>query len=269
MKRKADRSTFENEAALCTAFIAALPEGWIAYPETCGFDIVLLAPWGATIAVEAKQRLNVEVLVQAMEEGSSYRIAAQGPDFRAVLVPSGTLQVGLSAIAQRLGITVIQMFKERRRYPMLGEEYFQPGLPSPPEKDSQRYWSGDENWHDCAPWQLLKLPDYVPNVAAGHSAPTKLTEWKIRAIKIAILATRRGWVARPDFKHIQIDHRRWLSRENSGWLIPGEVRGQWVPGPALGVFQKQHPANYAQIEADYDRWRTPDFAMPAEQKILL
>lgn len=27
---------------MCAAFIAALPEGWVAYPETGGFDIVLL-----------------------------------------------------------------------------------------------------------------------------------------------------------------------------------------------------------------------------------
>ncbi|TIU81425.1 MAG: hypothetical protein E5W01_20510, partial [Mesorhizobium sp.] len=62
------KAVFESEAALCAAFIARLPKDWTAYPETAGFDILLVrGADGAQIGVEAKMTLNAKVLMQAVE----------------------------------------------------------------------------------------------------------------------------------------------------------------------------------------------------------
>lgn len=79
-----DSPTFETEAALCQAFIRSVPAEWIVYPETAGWDILLVHRIGGwQIGVEAKQTLNAKVLCQAID---GVRYNADGPDFRAVLV---------------------------------------------------------------------------------------------------------------------------------------------------------------------------------------
>jgi hypothetical protein len=38
-----DEPTFETEAELCAAFVAwADKDGWDAWPETCGFDLLMV-----------------------------------------------------------------------------------------------------------------------------------------------------------------------------------------------------------------------------------
>lgn len=250
-----DKAKFSSEAMLCLTFIRQLPPGWKAYPETCGFDIVLVRDDGVQVGVEAKLTLNAKVIQQAAEEGAEgWYSTAEGPDFRAVLVPWNTTG-SLSPLCKYLGITVIEMmdkaiYQERNRYwTRPDKETFRPQLPELPDKE----WMDDRYWTDRAPAKRLTLPDYVPDVAAGRSGPTKLTIWKVKAIKIAILVAKRGFVTRHDFKAIGLDHRRWLER-HSGWLVVGERRGEYVAGPHIGVFKRSHPRNYLEIEADIEKW---------------
>ena len=94
------------------------------------------------------------------------------------------------------------------------------------------------------------LPDYVPDVVAGASAPVALTAWKVNAIKLAILLETRP-VTRSDFQALGLSPSRWTDPW-TGWLQKtprGYVRGERMPD-----FQKQHPRNWEEIKADGAKW---------------
>lgn len=247
------RAKFESEAALCGAFIEALPEEWTAYPETAGFDIVLAHGSGVQIGVEAKLLLNAKVITQIIPRANSAYAGHTGPDFRAVLVPYGTFS--LEPVCDYLGVTLIGMF---------GQSDYARFRPDLPDKDS---WS--DQWFDWCPACRLYLPDYVPDVEAGHPSPLRLTQWKVKAIKLAITLEKRGYLTRADFKHLHISPTRWTQPPGLSWLAPGERRGIYVKRPGkFPDFRAQHPENFAQIEADYEIWALPENALPPVQPNL-
>lgn len=245
----AEAPLFTSEAALCAAFLAeATKDGaWRAYPETAGFDILMVrAVDGAQIGIEAKLVLNAKVVAQALPDGLHYNAAAIGPDFRAVLVPDGKVRgEGLGRICAALGITVITF----RGTPPRGV-YFDPFAPGLPRVGSVADDYYNHSWHEWAPQTRCELPDYVPDVAAGASAPIALTDWKVRAIKLAVLLEERP-VTRSDFKALGLSPSRWTD-PFTGWLektASGYLRGAGMPN-----FQAQHPRNYAEIKADKAIW---------------
>jgi hypothetical protein len=96
---------------------------------------------------------------------------------------------------------------------------------------------------------------YVPDVIAGASAPVRLTPSKIQALKITALIELRDAVSRADFKHLELDPRRWSAK--GGWLLPssaGYVNGRRTPD-----FAKQHPIVFEQVKADFAKWVPPNF----------
>ena len=232
---------FTKETDLCAAFLAALPDSWTAYPETGGFDILLVRQVdGFQIGVQAKLRLNAKVIRQAVEEGGP-SVTGPGPDCRAVLVPKGAAGADMAEIGRLLGITTLVLPGERHLP-------FTPALPRPKQD------AGSRTWFEWAPTQRVGLPDHVPDVAAGRPAPIRLTAWKIRAIRIAVTLEQRGFVMREDFRHHKVDMRRWVA-PRSGWLV--QQQAGWSKGPRLPDFKAQHPSNWRQIEAGYDTWRLP------------
>lgn len=239
------RATFASEADLCRAFIAALPEEWTAYPETSGFDILLVRADGFQVGVEAKLRLNAKVVTQAAEH-PGFWATSPGPDCRAVLIPSGVSD-DLASLCRLLGIVVIRMSAEQPTYGLL--PYFNPHLPN----TTSEYDGGQ--WPELCPDSRLAVPNWVPDVVAGASAPVSLTPWKVKAIKLHVLLARRGFVTRKDFAYLKLDMSLWTQRN---WLIRGEM-GKWVAGPAIRDLRAQHPTNFAQIEGDWDKWRAPDW----------
>lgn len=244
MSRAPKLFRFETEAAMCAAFIKVADEaGWQAYPETGGFDILLVhRETRLQLGVEAKQRLNIEVVHQAIEHVR--RAPEHGPDFHAVLVPEGGVE-GMSGLLGLVGITTIRAKSETKFWPHLPElwelQAIQPGQHS--------YWWERDQWPQHFPAQQCKVPDYVPDVIAGAPCPVTLTEWKVRAIKIAVLLERRGAVSGDDFKALKISMSRWTQ---SGWIKPIR-RGVWQAGK-LPNFRAQHPVNFDQIAADFDSW---------------
>ncbi|CTQ67183.1 hypothetical protein [Roseibium alexandrii] len=269
-------TAFAKEADLCSLFIKCLPRGWTAYPETGGFDILLSRDSdGFQIGVEAKLRLNAKVIQQAMEGRSWSRVAGPGPDCRAVLVPSDA-RGGMEPVCAALGITPIRMqsdlkldqdgnpmFQLARQkeirilaqcHTSVGTCWAYPFRPSLPANEH----SGRDDWFERCPDRRLTLPDYVPDVSAGESAPVALTQWKIKAIKIVVTLERRGYLTRRDFKHFKISMSRWIEGFDP-WLVK-DGNGGWVSGSGLPDFRKQHPINFSQIETDYESWRGPEEA---------
>lgn len=256
-------SKFEKELHLCAAFIEALPEGWTAYPETADFDILLVHASGYQVGVEAKLRLNAKVIEQIIPSTASdfgFR-EERGPDFRAVLVPEGAAG-GLSKVCAAIGITVIQCCHPSDKSPYVRREEFRPRLP---KQDPKWNWD-DKHWHDWCPLKRCCVPEYVPDVSAGASAPATLSVWKIGAIKLVVLLERRGYLTRADFKHFDVSMTRWTAPW-SGWLSKGETRGRWLRGPALPDFRAQHPVNFGEIEADFAKWNPDDPANLKEKMV--
>lgn len=235
---------FTKEAALCDFFIQALPDGWTAYPETCDFDIVLAHnETGTQIGVEAKLRLNAKVLLQALPDISYPR--DEGPDFRAVLVPHGKRNE-IAAVAKYLGITVICADGSAKRH------MFWPELPKIVELSEHGKWSSyNDDWEDYFPVKRLALPDFIPDTASGTPSPIKLTEWKIKAIKLIILLDRFGNVSRQDFNALRLNMGRWTQGR---WLEPTNIRGVWKRGEGTPDLAAEHPKNFEEIREQTDDW---------------
>lgn len=232
MPRKKKEKFYATEVDLCAAFIGTLPEGWTAFAETKGWDILLSRDAdGLQIGIEAKLRLNVDVVNQAIEEYGYIGVDHAGPDCRAVLVPSGD-GGGFDRIAAYIGFTIIRMSRAQ----------FYPNLPKATER-----WIAN-NWHEWAPPKRHKLPEYIPDVRAGARSPVQLTQWKIGALRLQVLLERNGHLTRPDFRVAGIDHRRWLAPA-TGWLTNTE--GRFVKGPRWPDFAA-HPMVFKQIKADME-----------------
>ena len=245
-----------SEADLCAAFIAAVAAPtrgvgakWTAYPETAGFDILLIREGdGFQIGVEAKLSLNAKVVAQALPYGEGWHYGtAPGPDCRAVLVPFGKCNEDVSRICAALGITVIRFHTAP---PAGGGIWGRPFFPHLPD---ERTGLAMGEWHPWAPAERCPLPDYIPDVAAGVAAPSKLSEWKVKAIRLAVLLDDRP-VTRADFRALQLSPTLWLGP--LGWLepVPGSRPGAWVRCNRTPDFERQHPTNYGQIRADKARW---------------
>lgn len=240
---KPNPAKYPSEAALCAAFIAALPLGWTAYAETGGFDILLVRSDGCQIGVEAKLRLNAEVLLQATERDSYYAVTLPGPDYRAVLVPRGAAG-SIAGLAAYCGVTVIMM-PPSDAHPL--DRRFQPALP---RLDGSEYELG--SWREMLPSQRLAVPEYVPDVPAGVAGPVQLTKWKVAALKLSVLLEETGYLTRHDFKRFGVDHRRWIS---GGWIRADN--GVWVCGGPEALFRRQHPRVWEEIKADTKKWARP------------
>jgi hypothetical protein len=249
MRREPLSPVWETEAALAADFIAwAAHHGWTAYAETAEWDILLVRPEdGFQIGVEAKLSLNVKVLCQTLEHDHAYG-SGTGPDCWAVLVPGAKAVNGLAAIARRLGVVIITGWKPETWGRWKGPA-FRPALPTVIDSWHDNDEFSHQSWPDRCPDQRHPLPDWIPDVAAGASGPVKLTTWKVKAIKIAVILQARGYVTRADFKALDIDYRRWIHT----WIKPiGE--GRWVADPAMPDFRAQHPVNFEQIKADLAKW---------------
>ena len=235
----AKHQSFETEAEMIAEFLRNLDrmegKNWTVYPETGDWDLLLVHKSGYQVGLEAKLVLNAKVIDQALaDQHSVWRM--QGPDYRGVLIPAGGKQLHLGRICKAIGLGVCTV-----RQPEAGR-FYGSGLPS-------EVTSND--WPNWCPAEPVPLPDYIPDVEAGRSSPVKLTEWKIKAIRLMIVLERRGYVTRDDMKKIQISPSRWTDCYH-GFLARGEngyVRSETTPD-----LMAQHPVNYAQIEADFDQW---------------
>jgi len=216
--------TFKSESELCTAFIEwARRQGWTAYAETAGWDIVLVDAGGQQFGIHAKLRLNLEVIGQAMPRGDGDR----GPDYRGVLVPDAT----------RIPFDLCKAFGLALFYASSYRDGFHPDIKV----------ALDQCWWN--PVKRCELPRYVPDVAAGASSPIQLTDWKVRALKACALLEKQGHITAKEIRGLGMDPRRWVN-PRTGWLKPLSD-GRFARGDGLG-FDQQHPVVYAQIKAEME-----------------
>lgn len=258
MSGKKSTPYFEKEVDLCASFIKAVERHnaevkksinpaydahkWTPYAETAGWDILLVSQHdGTQVGIEAKLKLNVEVLNQCID--ATYdKSAATGPDFRAILVPGDAAQNGVGNLATRLGVAVIRQTPPRFNSWSSKFDAFDPELPLiGPEAWSRLDWT---NW---LPNDRHKLPEYVPDVMAGDSAPNQLSDWKIQAIKIIAILHERP-VTRADFSALRINHQRWFQF----WLE--KTPDGWVRCAKTPKFDEVHPTIFAQVVADKEKW---------------
>lgn len=252
---------FATEAEMCARFIALAtgvvhrpgwessrppkPTGWISYPETAGWDILLVRERdGLQIGFEAKLRLNDHVIMQALEPREP---CAPGPDCRAVLVPHGTGSELHRSICHRMGIQVVTIDDRGYIYPEI------------PREDVEWGNSWNDAWPQMLPSKRCPLPDFVPDAKAGTPSPLTLTPWKIKAIKLACILERRGWVCRQDFKHLDLNHRLFVSNR---WIVT--VDGAYRRGPQWPDFRRQHPRNFGEIDALWEEWKPPELPAPQQ-----
>lgn len=250
---------FTSESDLCARFIAALnADDWTCYAETGNWDILLVRkPDGFQIGVQAKLRFTPEVITQCLDS-SAWAVDKAGPDCRAVLVPAKGVQHHLGIICDYVGVTVIAV-ESPHRDGAGGRVVFSPQLPK---------FRGHDNgdWQEHAPAKRIKLPEYVPDVAAGAKSPMTLSDWKIKAIKIAVTLEKRGHLTRADFRHLSIDHRLWMPTER-GWLTRKGFT--FIAGPSIPNFKKMHPKVYAEIAANADAWMLKELPPAMRQASLI
>lgn len=233
---------FATEVDLCAAFLSVLPKEWVSYAETAGWDILLARRSdGFQVGIQAKLLLNAEVIAQCIEEWGSYHADRSGPDCRAVLVPSGSAYK-YQRVASYIGFTILGVQPPQDHGSRWQQKsQFHPNLPGGYSED---------HWHEWCPTKRHALPDYVPDVAAGAPAPNQLTDWKIRALRLMALLEIKGSVTRADFKHLRLDHRRWLAAE--GWLQSSPTG--FVACDRTPDLKAVHPRVYEEVKADAAKW---------------
>jgi hypothetical protein len=220
-----ERATYTKETDLCSDFSAwAAKEGWVSYPETHGWDILLVGSAGYQIGVQAKLHFNATLLRQSLPALNSEE--HPGPDFRAVVLPKYSNDI--HDVCRAIGIDCF--------FPNTwGERAFRPKIVT-------------EIMHDWCPVERLKLPAYVPDCAAGASSPVTLTDWKIRALRVCAHIETRGHITPKEIRSYGVDSRRFTASA-WGWLKPHPtIRGAYVLGNVR--FPAQHPKVYEQIKCE-------------------
>lgn len=252
--------TFKTEAEMVARFLEISAgdkywdfKDWTVYPESCGWDLLLVHRDGYQLGIEAKLSLNPKVIEQALIGQHRY-YGEDGPDYRAVMVPANKVQKHMEYICDAIGVGIIRI-----------TEHGEPQRSSISFPDQHMRYTMHK-WHNWCPSVRCKLPEYIPDVMAGIASPIQLTPWKIKAIKLMILLERNGSVSRADMKKLEISPSRWTDCYH-GFLKIG-CNGRYIRNQRTPDFKSQHPENWVQIERDFDLWGK-DFADPSEQPALI
>jgi hypothetical protein len=252
MKAAEIKARFPTEASLCDLFIADMREmgGWTIYPETAGFDILMVRDaTGHQVGVEAKLSLNAKVadqILPSVHEG--YGDGKEGPDFRAVIVPHvGEASEGIAKMLRILGVQVWSPddYPSSTRFMHFCLSRYRQGDARECDITQGELMSWDLAWHDWNPVRRCTLPEIVPEVRAGVPCPTRLTPWKIGALKVIADLEVFGFVTAKSVRDHSIDARRFCASD--GWLT-SLGGGRWARG-TLPRFEDQHPEAYATVLA--------------------
>jgi hypothetical protein len=237
-------SEFKTEAELCAAFTA-----WVAarrpdlkcYAECDGWDLLVVYPDGVQLGIQAKLRLNAEVIMQAVP--SDWH-SQHGPEFRAVLVPEE--RGAFIGLARHCGLVVFAGRTDwSRHYEQFGPDltpHNPYGLP----------------WVDWCPETRCTVPEFATDSVAGSPSPITLTQWKTGALRVLAELEVAGKITRQTMRAFRVDQRRWIQM---GWLKSTETRGTYVIDHRP-PFADQHPTAYAAILSER-RAKEAEASVPA------
>jgi hypothetical protein len=230
-----------KESELCDLFIREYNkvDGWTCYPETAGFDVLVVHQDGRQIGVQAKLSLNMKVVDQILPNFNDDLYGRPGPDHRMVIVSRITdASEGMEKILQRFGVSVLS---PRQRWGRDGYEYYFPVDLVANERGCL------ERLFDWSPAQRCYVPPIVSNLPAGVPSPIRLTAWKESAVKVVALMRSQGFVTVKQIAQHGMGATRWTQPigSASAWLAKGASRGQWVETEHMPPFDRQHPELYA------------------------
>lgn len=245
---------FESEAHLCDVFATdCRARGYRIYPEhEAGWDLVVVAPDGTITGVEAKMRGTCEAIYQAWDRSRrrAQWDAEHLPHHAATLVPA-PLPTGFPEVAHQLGIGAIA--------------YRVDGIKLASERGTYDRWSAGHDWERVEDQLRLGermsggiwLPPVEGGVAAGVANPLRVTQWKIRAIRLCLRLRRVGHLTTLDFRELGVDIRRWVAhdrwlRRDGDVVVGGKRVARYVAGTAK-LFDETHPELAAALAAEESR----------------
>lgn len=216
----------QSEADLCAAFRAWLTaRGWAVHAEVADWDLVAVGtaaqagavfytgghrhdgllvpglpvepPAPVTVGIQAKLVASVEVLYQASQRS--------GPLLRCAVVPWASYE--FLRVAALLHVAVaVQHTGGKKRYLRAAPEGFAV------QATKQHYPQATPFW----------LPPVVQDIPAGVPSPAgRLTQWRLKALRVCAVGRARGHLTTADFQAAGVSHARWVE---AGWMrqLPGK-----------------------------------------------
>ncbi len=231
---------FKTEVELCAAFSDCAKEhGWIVYPETAEWDLLLVGPEGVQLGIQAKLRFNATLLRQALP--GRCELENPGPDYRGILLPECDRDI--RQVCEAVGLIC---FSAEYAWTWTGEK--DRSTVSFPRSKFMTCRYSDEGLRYWNPVSRYALPRYIPDVAGGQSAPVRLTEWKICALRVCAELEIKGDITAKRIRELGCNSARWTQAYD--WIRPHpDKKGYWIAGPKLR-FPIQHPTVYAEILAE-------------------
>lgn len=174
----------KSEEALCQEFM----QSFDCYPEIDHWDLVRILPDGQE-GIQAKTSGNIKVLHQAL--------IGLGPKFRSILIPRASIE--FIEICNFLGLGLYAKERQRKVWGRLK-------------------WIPTDNWTILKPIAKpihidLWIPPIKTDKPAGVASPKRLTEWRVKALKMCILLEQRD-VTSSDFKDLGLSMSIWKKK----WL---------------------------------------------------
>ncbi|MCU0913002.1 MAG: hypothetical protein MUC88_00390 [Planctomycetes bacterium] len=251
-----------TEADLCQQFIDAC-SGWTAYPETAGWDI-LMVRGQVQVGVQSKLQADQWGMIQAMPDMGTYlsvrrrNALARGPHYRLVLVggwPGRTEnarrgnRAHFCLVAQHLRLLVARP-PENEYQTWLG------GVHPPLNLATTYGWNGARPapiWWRWYRWQTRRpetLPMVVPQVPAGVPSPERVTPWSVAAVLLERRCLELGQVTVADARAVR-----------------DQANGRWNPSTMLSRYFEHAPPPKGRW-VFHSRWPRPSARHPGTARSL-
>lgn len=263
-RRQLSGKEYKTEAELCADFRAWLEDhsGWIAYNETAGWDMLAVFRGTLQIGIQAKLRPTFRLIEQALD-GVRYRAGEveaydRGPHYRAVLVPHADQDA--VRVFRRLRVILLTpraltwqeerdgfdlpVFQWRRDSGIIGMncDPFCPDRGLAPVPEPGWLWGQKE---------LERLPEFVPDTPAGVPCPKILSGWKIRMLRVVVIAHERGRVTCAEAREHKIDLAPWVNDYNPARSRFIRIeRGVYALGPAM-TYHLDFPQTFEKLLEEF------------------
>tara|TARA_R100001143_G_scaffold7081_1_gene9364 strand:- start:83360 stop:83875 length:516 start_codon:yes stop_codon:yes gene_type:complete len=122
-----------------------------------------------------------------------------------------------------------------------------------PRTSRHHQFAWTHGWYEWGFAKQERLPALTPDVPVGVPAPVRLTEWKIKAIKLAVLLRKQESVTSAHFRMLDLS-MTFFTQSHPRRLVPGKERGEWIMGTGFPDFQAQHPDVWAHTVETYESW---------------